>query len=49
MPTAVPFGHPERVRSQLEGAVVFGLGLTMYRAITMKDGVTEQRNFDTYR
>ncbi|RYE91629.1 MAG: xanthine dehydrogenase family protein molybdopterin-binding subunit, partial [Myxococcales bacterium] len=41
--------NAERVRAQLEGAVVFGLGLAMYGAITMKGGVTEQGNFDGYR
>ena len=39
----------ERVRSQLEGAVVFGLGHAMYGAITMKDGATEQGNFRAFR
>lgn len=39
----------ERVRSQLEGAVVFGLSLGLYGAITMKGGATEQSNFHDYR
>lgn len=39
----------ERVRSQLEGAVVFGLSLAMYGEITMKNGATEQTNFRDYR
>lgn len=39
----------ERVRSQLEGAVVFGLSLAMYGEITMKAGATEQDNFRAYR
>jgi isoquinoline 1-oxidoreductase beta subunit len=39
----------ERVRSQLEGAVVFGLGHALYGAITMKNGATEQANFRDYR
>lgn len=39
----------ERVRSQLEGAVIFGMSLGLYGAITMKDGATEQSNFRDYR
>ncbi|WP_267578945.1 xanthine dehydrogenase family protein molybdopterin-binding subunit [Corallococcus sp. bb12-1] len=39
----------ERVRSQMEGAVVFGLSLGLYGEITMKDGATVQSNFRDYR
>jgi isoquinoline 1-oxidoreductase subunit beta len=39
----------ERVRSQLEGAVIFGLSNAMYGAITMKNGATEQSNFRDFR
>ena len=39
----------ERVRAQYEGAVVFGLSLGLYGAITMKGGATEQGNFRDYR
>lgn len=39
----------ERVRSQLEGAVIFGLSLGLYGAITMKAGATEQSNFHDFR
>jgi isoquinoline 1-oxidoreductase beta subunit len=39
----------DRVRSQLEGAVVFGLGHALFGAITMKDGATIQTNFRDYR
>ena len=39
----------ERVLSQFEGAVVFGMSLAMYGAITMKGGATEQTNFRDYR
>ena len=39
----------ERVRAQMEGAVVFGLSLGLYGAITMKGGATEQGNFRDYR
>jgi len=37
------------VRSQFEGAVVFGMSLGLYGAITMKEGATEQSNFRDYR
>jgi isoquinoline 1-oxidoreductase beta subunit len=39
----------ERVRAQLEGSVVFGLGQALYGEITMKNGATEQGNFRDYR
>jgi isoquinoline 1-oxidoreductase beta subunit len=39
----------ERVESQLEGAVVFGMSIALYGAITMKGGATEQSNFRDYR
>jgi isoquinoline 1-oxidoreductase beta subunit len=39
----------ERVRSQLEGAVLFALSHAMYGEISMKDGVTQQQNFRDYR
>jgi isoquinoline 1-oxidoreductase beta subunit len=39
----------ERVRSQLEGAVIFGISLALYGAITMKAGATQQTNFRDYR
>ena len=36
--------NPDRVRSQLEGAVLFGLSHALYGEISMKAGVTEQTN-----
>ncbi len=39
----------ERVRAQLEGAVVFGLSHALFGAITMKNGATEQSNFRDFR
>jgi isoquinoline 1-oxidoreductase beta subunit len=39
----------DRVRSQLEGAVVFALGHALFGEITMKDGATVQSNFRDYR
>jgi isoquinoline 1-oxidoreductase beta subunit len=40
--------NADRVRSQLEGAVVFGLSLALYGKITAKKGAIEQANFDSY-
>jgi isoquinoline 1-oxidoreductase beta subunit len=40
--------NADRVRSQLEGAVVFGLSLALYGKITAKNGAIEQANFDSY-
>ncbi len=39
----------ERVRSQLEGAVLFGLSQALYGEITMKNGATEPSNFRDFR
>ncbi len=39
----------ERVRSQLEGAVLFGLSHALYGEISMKSGATEQSNFRDFR
>jgi len=41
--------NPDRVRSQMEGAVVFGMSIAMHSSITMKAGVPEQSNFHDYR
>ena len=40
--------HPERVRSQMEGAVVMGLTLAKYGDITLKNGAIQQSNFNDY-
>ncbi len=40
--------HPDRVRAQLEGAAVFGAGLTMTGEITTGDGRVQQSNFHNY-
>jgi len=39
----------ERARSQMEGAVIFGMSHAFYGGATMKGGVTEQTNFRDYR
>ncbi len=41
--------NPERVRSQLEGAVIMGLSLALTGEITFKDGRAQQDNFHMYR
>lgn len=40
--------NPERVRSQMEGAAIFGASLALYGEITAKNGQVEQGNFDDY-
>jgi len=40
--------NPERIRSQLEGACVMGIGVALMSEVTFKDGVVQQDNFDTY-
>lgn len=50
--TAIDCGycvHPERVRSQVEGAAVMGLTLAKYGAVTLSDGAIEQSNFHDYQ
>ena len=41
--------NPDRVRSQMEGAVVMGLAVAMLGEISFKGGRVEQNNFDTYQ
>ncbi len=43
-----PQVNPERIRSQLEGAVIMGLGLTKHAEITFKDGKVVQGNFNDH-
>jgi isoquinoline 1-oxidoreductase beta subunit len=40
--------NPESVRSQTEGAIIFGLSAALKNQITIKNGAVEQRNFDSY-
>jgi isoquinoline 1-oxidoreductase beta subunit len=40
--------NADRVRSQMEGAVVFGLSLALYGKITARGGKIEQTNFGDY-
>ena len=40
--------NPDRVRSQMEGAGIFGMSIALHGAITAKDGAIEQGNFHDY-
>ena len=41
--------NPERIRAQIEGACIMGLGNALMSEITFKNGRVEQRNFDDYQ
>ena len=41
--------NPDRVRAQMEGAAVMGVGLAMFGEITATNGRIEQGNFDGFR
>ena len=43
-----PQANPERIRSQLEGAIVMGIGIALQSEVTFEDGVAQQGNFDKY-
>ena len=43
-----PVVNPESVRSQTEGAIIYGLSAALKDAITIKNGAVEQTNFDGY-
>ncbi len=44
-----PQVNPERVRSQMEGAVIQGIGLALYGEISFKQGRAEQSNFHQFQ
>ena len=44
-----PQVNPERIRSQLEGAVIMGLSLALFGEITFRSGRAQQDNFHQYR
>jgi isoquinoline 1-oxidoreductase beta subunit len=51
MHTAIDCGliiTPDRVRSQMEGAMIMGLSMALESEITLKDGAIEQNNFYDY-
>lgn len=41
--------NPDAAANMVEGAVIDGIGNALYGALTLKDGVPEQNNFNTYR
>jgi isoquinoline 1-oxidoreductase beta subunit len=43
-----PQVNPERVRSQMEGAVIMGLALALHGEISFKNGRAQQSNFNDY-
>lgn len=51
MHTAIDCGviiTPDRVKSQMEGAMIMGISTALYGEITVKDGAIEQGNFHDY-
>jgi isoquinoline 1-oxidoreductase subunit beta len=40
--------NPDVIRAQIEGGAGFGLGAALRNAITLRDGLVEQSNFDGY-
>ena len=40
--------NPDRVHSQMEGAAIFGMSLTLHGEITAQDGAVVEGNFDSY-
>jgi isoquinoline 1-oxidoreductase subunit beta len=40
--------NPDIIKSQIEGGIIFGLSAALWGEITLRDGIVEQRNFDTY-
>ncbi|WP_421934003.1 molybdopterin cofactor-binding domain-containing protein [Phenylobacterium sp.] len=50
--TAVECGtpiSPDQIAAQMEGGICYGLSAALFGKVTLKDGVVEQSNFDTYR
>ena len=40
---------PDQIAAQVEGGTCYGLSAALYGEVTLKDGVVQQTNFDTYR
>ena len=50
--TAIDCGtaiSPDQIASQMEGGTCYGLSAALFGQVTLKDGMVEQTNFDTYR
>ena len=43
-----PYVNPDRIRSQMEGAVIMGVGQALMSQITFANGRAQQDNFDSY-
>jgi len=41
--------NPDRVRAQMEGAIIYAMSAACYSEITAKDGAIQQGNFDDYK
>lgn len=39
---------PDQIAAQMEGSVGFGLSAALYGAITLRDGIVQETNFDRY-
>lgn len=40
---------PDQIAAQMEGGTCFGLSAALYGQVTLKDGVVQQTNFDSYK
>jgi isoquinoline 1-oxidoreductase beta subunit len=40
---------PDQVAAQMEGGLNYGLSSALFGQVTLKDGLVQQQNFDTYR
>jgi isoquinoline 1-oxidoreductase subunit beta len=40
--------NPDIVRAQVEGAIIMGIGAALDQEITLKEGIVQQRNYDTF-
>ena len=40
---------PDQIAAQMESGVCYGLSAALFGQVTLKDGVIQQHNFDTYR
>jgi isoquinoline 1-oxidoreductase beta subunit len=40
--------NPQQIEAQIDGSFAYGLSALLYGEITIKDGMVEQHNFDTY-
>ncbi|MBW6526509.1 molybdopterin-dependent oxidoreductase [Sphingomonas sp. RHCKR7] len=39
---------PDQIRAQMEGGIGFGLSAALFGAVTLRDGIVQQTNFDSY-